>query len=979
MYCQQNSNSMKRLTIIFLAMVPFMSMNAADIIWDGGGNGTDWSDVNNWDCNCMPASGDNVTIPSAYIATTVIVTGSVTVGNLYCYSGLQLNSGAQITVAGQFRMINGGDLQVQSGATIETTSLALVSVSDISGQIWNANLSNLGTINTTEIYLEESCDPSFPCFTALTNDGTINTTDLGISFGDYSQVINNGNMTLTGLVGIQTSLTSLNNQFTNNGSFSTNVPNYFGPTTNTSSGTFTIDNYINYFNTYNNTYNSPVKVLSTFTNQGAINMTNPQSNALYGIQVLPAGSFISTGTLNITSESYPIRNQGVCTVEGTSDFYTIGTATSLGIENTGTFNINNQATTFNCAKAFNNLSGGTLNIATCKPVALRYLYNVGTVVNNGIITFDPTSTTVTLSNSGSLANNGLMINNPYTVNLSSAQNQGAFVQRILGQKCVGTAIPSFISGEKVNVSNPTPGIFTDAALTISAGTYDLSTNIFTPSTAALGLTSLYIDLQYQSCPVEVVEIIFQYPISNPSTWYLDADYDGYGDPAVTTTSCAQPYGYVANNTDCDDNDYAVHPGATEICNDKDYNCDGMMTGPAPVLWYQDADYDNYGNPSVTLLSCTSPYGYVANSTDCDDTDGNVYPGAPETCSDKDYNCDGMITGTTSPTLWYQDADYDGYGNPSVTLLSCTPPSGYVSNNTDCNDNNFNVNPGAPEVCDNLDNNCNGMVDEGLMTGTAVFTFGAMNNSWSEPMNWSTMQVPAPCFDVIIPTPYNVVATGSGITAKSIMIQGGASLTFTGGTSTIQGGATFSINNKRTLNITNNSNIIIQNTGNGIDNHANIQCTGVNSITITQVTQNAIQNFPGAIFMDNGTTGLTLFNITGDGISNSGSLTKNGILSGSNINGDLIFNTGTFTNGGNIDFQNGTNFPQWVIHNQGTFNNNTGAYILFPTPSTGGNVSNMGILNTAGSTMNNNGIMNLFGNSISGSGTFYNNGVINGGL
>ena len=94
---------------------------------------------------------------------------------------------------------------------------------------------------------------------------------------------------------------------------------------------------------------------------------------------------------------------------------------------------------------------------------------------------------------------------------------------------------------------------------------------------------------------------------------------------------------------------------------------------------------------------------------------------------------------------------------------------------------------------------------------------------------------------------------------------------------------------------------------------------------------------------------------------------------------MIFNTGTFTNGGNIDFQNGTNFPQWVIHNQGTFNNNPGAYILFPTPSTGGNVSNMGILNTAGSTMNNNGIMNLFGNSISGSGTFYNNGVINGGL
>ena len=75
---------MNQLILIYLTIFPFISLNAINITWDGGGNGTDWSDVNNWDCNCMPASGDNVTIPSAYIATTVIVTGSVTVGNLYC-------------------------------------------------------------------------------------------------------------------------------------------------------------------------------------------------------------------------------------------------------------------------------------------------------------------------------------------------------------------------------------------------------------------------------------------------------------------------------------------------------------------------------------------------------------------------------------------------------------------------------------------------------------------------------------------------------------------------------------------------------------------------------------------------------------------------------------------------------------------------------------------------------------------------------
>jgi hypothetical protein len=197
-------------------------------------------------------------------------------------------------------------------------------------------------------------------------------------------------------------------------------------------------------------------------------------------------------------------------------------------------------------------------------------------------------------------------------------------------------------------------------------------------------------------------------------YYQDLDGDGYGS-SVTKEATSQPTGYTFRDGDADDNDANVYPNATDICDGKDNDGNGVIDdGGTRLTYYADTDGDTFGDPNVTILSCTEVKGYVTNKNDFDDRDATRYPNAPELCDGKDNDNDGSGDPLEA---WYVDNDGDTYGAGPATM-SCAVPSTtkqWVRNNEDADDTSNKVYPGAIEICDGKDNNQDGNVDEGLNT------------------------------------------------------------------------------------------------------------------------------------------------------------------------------------------------------------------------------------------------------------------------
>jgi hypothetical protein len=138
-----------------------------------------------------------------------------------------------------------------------------------------------------------------------------------------------------------------------------------------------------------------------------------------------------------------------------------------------------------------------------------------------------------------------------------------------------------------------------------------------------------------------------------------------------------------------------------------WGCTGMP-------FCSDFDGDGHGNPMAgTHERCMPMMGLASACDDCDDNDERVYPGATEACNGRDDNCNGQIDEGLAMTTTWPDVDGDDYGDPrGATQMGCATAH-RAANNLDCDDSDPNIHPGAPEICDERDDNCNGEIDEGV--------------------------------------------------------------------------------------------------------------------------------------------------------------------------------------------------------------------------------------------------------------------------
>jgi hypothetical protein len=203
--------------------------------------------------------------------------------------------------------------------------------------------------------------------------------------------------------------------------------------------------------------------------------------------------------------------------------------------------------------------------------------------------------------------------------------------------------------------------------------------------------------------------------------WADADGDGWGGESLEP-ACELAEGQVDRGQDCDDDDDEIHPDADEVCDGVDNNCNGELDDGLDdlVVWYTDADEDGFGARFPAIDACADPGdGWADNADDCDDGDPDVNPAAPEVCNGGvDDDCNGLeddLDPDVDPSTleaWYIDNDGDTYGSASQTVRACDAPAGFVDNTDDCADNSAARNPDAVEVCNGVDDDCDGLTDDG---------------------------------------------------------------------------------------------------------------------------------------------------------------------------------------------------------------------------------------------------------------------------
>lgn len=189
---------------------------------------------------------------------------------------------------------------------------------------------------------------------------------------------------------------------------------------------------------------------------------------------------------------------------------------------------------------------------------------------------------------------------------------------------------------------------------------------------------------------------------------IDVDDDGYASAGCCNTN---DEGTLVCGADCDDNRANVNRNVADICDGLDNNCDGNVDEGVTVSGYVDNDGDGFGDTNQPISQCAGLAHFATEGGDCDDEDPAKNPGQIEICDSIDNDCNDLVDDNTQDVDWYLDVDGDGFGDANGgVIVSCAPIEGRSVLGTDCDDTAAGINPGSQELCDGLDNDCNGSPD-----------------------------------------------------------------------------------------------------------------------------------------------------------------------------------------------------------------------------------------------------------------------------